>query len=371
MKGRGLDFTFSRTYLHQAIYKGPLGYCWDHSYNLWLREDYETLPDGSRRNVVYRSTGTLREDKYTQVLETPIGELAPLNRFADAVFHAPPGFFDRLEKQGDRYFFETAIGLRFEYNRDLYIDRMIDPNGNQILFRYNESKLLTRIIDPVGKEFLLEYDEMNRIHILYDKVGNRKIKYYYGDNGDLEEVDVFFEPDLIAGIDYRYLGPDYPNELQHSMTEIINPMGQSILENEYGMIPGSLENNRVVRQRSADGEYRYEYGFLPDHRHDPTLNPINIPVTFTNVFYPNGHKIENWFNRQGNIVRKTEQILGISSEIIDLVFEYRYNEDGLLLEEFRPDGSAIGYHYQREEYARLHGDDTDTIGYSKRKTHFW
>ena len=55
--------------------------------------------------------------------------------------------------------------------------------------------LLTKIRDPVGKEYSLEYDEMNRIVSLNDVTGERRITYHYGDNGDLEEVDLHLEPD--------------------------------------------------------------------------------------------------------------------------------------------------------------------------------
>src|SRR6266536_520535 len=63
VRARGLGFKLTRTYLNQMVYKGPLGYCWDHSYNLWLREEQELLPDGSTRNVVYRSNGQVRDDR--------------------------------------------------------------------------------------------------------------------------------------------------------------------------------------------------------------------------------------------------------------------------------------------------------------------
>lgn len=83
---------------------------------------------------------------------------------------------------------------------------------------------------------------MNRTTSLLDVTGNRTIRYTYGDNGDLEEVDAFLEPDLIAGTDYRYSGPDTEYELQHNLIEVINPLGNSIIENEYGDSPGTLEN---------------------------------------------------------------------------------------------------------------------------------
>src|SRR5262249_7832154 len=139
------------------------------------------------------------------------------------------GFFERLEKSNGNYVLETAAGVRFEYNNDLRIDRIVDLNDNKISFTYDpDSGLLIIITDPVGKQYHLEYDEMNRIRVLQDNTADRKINFYYGDNGDLEEVDLLLQPDLVTGIDYRYLGANYPFELQHNLTEIIRFTGESV-----------------------------------------------------------------------------------------------------------------------------------------------
>jgi RHS repeat-associated protein len=357
VNGRGLHFAFKRTYLHQTLYKGPLGYSWDHSYNLWLREQSEVQPDGTLQNVVYRSTGQLREDKYIQIFNNPTGgPPPPLTAFQDAVFRSPVGFFDRLEKSNGRYILEMTTGVRFEYNSDLLIERIVDPNGNEMIFKYTE-QLLTEIHDPVGKKFLLDYDSMNRIKSLYDVTSKRKVRYNYGDNGDLEEVDLDLKPYVTGGTDYRYLGPDYPSDIQHNLIEIIGPNGRSQLENEYGTYPGTWEYNRVIGQLSGDGEYVYEYGGISETPVDPALDPINVPVNFTRVFYPNCHVAEYWFNAQGNVLRRAEKIIGSTGTLQELVTSYRYNEDSLLIEERRADGSMTEYRYQREAYAELHGGD--------------
>ncbi len=349
--GRGLHFAFTRTYLHQSVYKGPIGYCWDHSYNLWLREAQEVSPDGTVQNAVYRSTGQLREDRYVQQVEAPDGELPPLGDFADATFTGPPGYFDRLEKAGGRYFLEMPTGVRVEYDEDLLAERIVDRNGNELTFSYLGGRL-TAVRDPVGKEFAFEYDRLNRITVLHDRTGDRRVGFSYGANGDLEEVDLLMPPDLAAGTDYRYLGPDVPDELQHNLVEMLDPYGRSILEVEYGAAPGTWEYNRVVRQRSADGEFGYAYGPVVAPDTDPGLDPVNVPQTWTEVTYPNGHTVEHQFNSQANVVRRSEAA-GTSI----LVSRYQYNADGLLTDEELPDGSGVRYRYGREAYADLHGGD--------------
>ncbi|MCW5970849.1 MAG: hypothetical protein KIT57_20280 [Blastocatellales bacterium] len=362
--GLGLHFAFTRTYLNQTIYKGPLGYHWDHAYNLWLRESREFLPDGSLQNVVYRSTGSVREDRYTQVIGSATGEMPPLGGTTDAVFEGPPGFFDRLEKTGGCYILETPAGVRFEYGENLYAERITDRNGNTMTLRY-DGYLLVEIIDAVGRRFTLEYDSLNRITALRDHTGNRSVRYFYSSNGDLEEVDHLLG-DMVSGVDYRYSGAELPFELQHNLTHIISPKGECVLECIYGETPGALEYNRVVRQRAADGEFAYEYDFVHESGVDPSLDPINVPRTLTRVAHPNGHILEHWFNAQGNAVRRTERILGSTGLVETLTASFRYNADGLLIEERRPEGSALLYRYEREAWGELHGGSAEGASAAER-----
>ena len=155
------------------------------------------------------------------------------------------------------------------------------------------------------------------------------------------------------------------------MIEIINPNGVSVLENEYGLYPGTLEYNRVIRQRSGDGEFMYEYGVVSDSNVDPEIDPVNVPIAFTRVFYPNCHQKEYEFNLQGNGVRESEVIISDVSGLLEtIITSYRYNEDGLLVEKTLPDGRLIRYHYQREEYAQLNNGRLFRSN-SCRKTNIW
>lgn len=354
VSGRGISFSFTRTYLSGARYDGPLGHNWDHNYNLWLREERHIAPDGTPKNVVYRSSGDLREDPYVQRLDEPTGDLDPLDQWQDATFDPPPGYFDRLEKSGGTYVLETINGLRFEYNDENYVDQIVDPNGNELTFAYDDRNRLVKVTDPVGKQFRFEYDDRNRIEWLVDVVGGRRVHYTYGDNGDLIEVDRHFE-DRIASTDYRYSGPNNPRELQHNLLEVINASGETIHENEYGTDPGSRAYNRVIRQWSRDGEYRYEYDLVEEPAVDPGVDPVDVAQRVTRVTYPNGHVVSHQFNRQDNVVRRQESVRRETGEIETLEATFRYDEDAQLVEETLADGSRTEYVYARELYAETHG----------------
>ncbi|RQH03259.1 DUF6531 domain-containing protein [Natrarchaeobius oligotrophus] len=357
LAGRGLALSFTRTYLSGATYDGPLGHNWDHNYNLWLREERELDDDGNWRNVVYRSTGTLREDPYVQRIDEPSGDLPPLEEWQDATFDPPDGYFDRLEKRGGTYVLETVEGLRYYYNEDRYADRIVDPNGNELTFEYDAAGRLERVVDPVGKSLRFQYDERARIRWLIDEVGERRVHFAYTDNGDLEEVDLHLG-DRVSTTDYRYSGPDRPPQLQHNLEEIVNARGRTVVENRYGQQPGTWGYNRVVGQFANGGEYEYEYGIVEEHEVDPAEDPVNVPRRWTRVTYPNGHDVVHEFNRQGNVVRRRERAVE-SSDLEVLESTYRYDEDARRIAETLADGRRTEYVYERERYADVHGGSTD------------
>ncbi len=358
LAGRGLSLIFTRTYVNQMRFDGPLGFNWDHNYNLRLRERREFTATGQLLNVVYRSTGALREDAYVQLLETEAGELAELTNFADAVFQGPAGYFDRLEKISDRYVLHSVNGIRINYGEHLFAESIVDRNGNTVRLDY-EDLLLVRVTDPLGKRLRFKYDVRGRIVSVIDDTGGREARYCYNDQGDLEEVDLLFGESpgqnfSVIGHDYRYAGPSALSGTTHNLIEVIGPTGESVLENRYGDEPGLPDFNRVVYQRSEDGEFFYEYGRLEneaiDAAVDATIDPISRPIAVTRIQYPNGHQVEHYFNAQGNTVRRQERIISGAGGFETLSASYRYNVDGLMIEQTRPDGLRVEWRYGRETF---------------------
>ena len=340
LRGRGLHLAFRRTYRNQVIYKGPLGYNWDHSYNLWLREERHADGAGGLVDVVVRSTGSLRADVFTRRLDPGPDISTPLDGALDAIFDPPPGAFDRLEKRGGRYRITTPMGTRFEYDERLMCHRIADPNDNVIDLAYDPEGRLVLIRDPVGKTLELTYDPAGRIEWLHERTGDRRWRYSYGDNADLIEVDVWAEADRVGTTDYRYSGPDVPLEVQHSLIEVIDARGRSVLLNEYGLESGSGEFNKVVRQRAGDGEWSYEYRSLgrPGDQSD------NAVSSWTIVTDPVGQRVAHGLDARGQVVRREEQVLE-AGRVRTLIAAYRYDEWGLLTSETLADGSRTDYEY--------------------------
>jgi RHS repeat-associated protein len=353
LRGRGLHLAFKRTYRNQVLYKGPLGYNWDHSYNLWLREERHADGAAGLVDVVVRSTGGLRSDVFTRRLDPALDPHLPLDGALEAVFDPPAGTFDRLEKRGGFYRLTTPMGTRFEYDERLMCRRIVDLNDNAIDLVYDAGGRLVLVRDPVGKTLELSYDPAGRIEWLHDTVGDRRWRYSYSDNGDLMEVDVWAEPDRVGTTDYRYVGADAPLEIQHSLVEVIDATGTTVLFNEYGFEAGSGTFNRVVRQRAGGGEWRYEYRFVSELPAGPDEAAV---LGWTVVTSPAGQRVAHGIGPRGQIVRREEQVAE-GGPVRTLIASYRYDEWGLLRSETMADGSRIDYEYTGHRLRERLGPD--------------
>lgn len=354
--GRGLSFRFVRTYAHQARYRGPLGHGWDHAYNLWLREEQELLPDGRLINAVYRSNGQVREDRYEQIDLLDATGIGALGDLPDAAFVGPPGFFDLLVKEDGRYRLVRPDGVTFHYNLDLQAERIEDLNGNAVTLAYDTGRRLAVVTDPVGKRFLFKYDALNRLCEVRDEAGQRSVFYTLDDTDDLIGVDIWPDGELACETDYVYAGPDAAQDLQHNLLRVLNPLGHAVMDTAYGEDAEAPDFNRVVWQRVADGEFAYSYGFPDDPAtagFDATDDPLNFPWHATIVREVRGQIVEHWFNQQGNaVLRRTLVPNGVEPPA-----RFRYNADGLLVQELRTDGTTVSSDYGRETYANTHGGD--------------
>ena len=183
IKGAGMDFVFSRTYKNQAFHKGPLGFNWDHNYNLWLREE---------NNTIVRSSGELREDRYV--------------KHEQYQYYVPPeGYHDTLEPGGNSFVLQTPSGVRFVYERigqtTLHrIRQILDRNDNYLSFAYDANDRLNRVEVNAGDRWVtFQYDLLDRIiaittyPVTYTKRdGARQVmrvwRYTYDDFGDLVAI---------------------------------------------------------------------------------------------------------------------------------------------------------------------------------------
>jgi YD repeat-containing protein len=361
LDGAGIRFEFIRTYRSQARYpNGPLGSCWDHNYNLWLREvDANTIAVG---------TGRLREDRYRRVspggpdpdyfttdagndntliqnaktqkyeLHAPGGithQFAPLG-----AFHAEDAGLHRLERTFDRFQPRNAITGEPE------------PPGNYLLFTYdaNDTHLLRAIeVNHPTRQVLLDYDDLGRLISLADYAG-RRVLYTYDDYDDLVAITLPPTQDRRYGRSTFYEYTSETGPIAHLLTSIVDADGRRYLEVEYGMGDGFVDRQRVIRQRDNEGEWLLQYADL-DVTRDPNNPPDpDLPVRYTCVIQPNGHEVEYWFNDLGGVLFKADSYLDGEGVRLRALSRFQYNPDGKLIASLSPEGTFVQHYYVRDEY---------------------
>ncbi|MDA2930890.1 DUF6531 domain-containing protein, partial [Acidobacteria bacterium AH-259-O06] len=222
--GRGFPFRFVRTYRSGSTYDGPLGFGWDFNYNARLQETTEGI---------VRFDGTGRRDLY---------------RFDGNVHISPPGFYDRLDRQGnntltitDRDGTVQEYGLTGEFYR---LVKITDRNGNQLTLSYNGSNQLSSITDTLGRQITAHYNGDGRITSLEDFAG-RRISFAYDAQGNLISFTRPATDRYPAGntFTYTYL-PD------HNLSSITDPKGQTFLQNSYN------SRDQVIEQVYGDSSQK-------------------------------------------------------------------------------------------------------------------
>ena len=355
INGAGIDFVFKRTYKNQVTYDGPLGLNWDHSYNLWLRVANETI---------FRSTGDLREEDYVRhqngdYFVPPDGQHGVI--FENDTLEGDVSFIWRAPS-GDRYIYQEDPSRPFLHR----IKRIEDKHGNYLRFLYPDGKLRQVAINHPGRIVQFFYDDQDRITHITDYTtefggqGRRWI-YTYDDLGDLVAVTTPKPDRYPDGLTtcYEYSSAQFTGELQHNLTQIIDPAGQLYLENEYGIEAGLLRFNRVIRQRQGNGEAFFEYDdIVQEFTH--TYSDAERPVHQTTMVERNGHPVHYIYNKFGNLILREENIL--QEGLIRLIqWRYRYNADGALIGVLTPDGVVTQYFYGRDDYLTKPGKTDEGV----------
>ncbi|MFE9690622.1 RHS repeat-associated core domain-containing protein [Micromonospora sp. NPDC005806] len=343
VKGAGMDFRFHRVYRSQVAYLGPLGPCWDHAYNLWIRETGDDL---------LRSTGTLREDRYTR---------HPRYGQAGFSYWVPPdGQHATLGPAADSYLLTTPGGVRFAYRRDparpdLHrVVRIADRFDNALEFEYADDRLRRVRVNHPDRLVAFDYDDEGRLTVVRDFTG-RAWSYRYDDLGDLVAVTTPATTHFPAGTTtrYEYSTAAVTGPLAHNLLRVIDGVGGVQVENVYGTNPGELDFNRVVRQR-AGGEWLLTYERVTNvFEYDYTEQ--DRPASRTTLVAPDGHWTRRVYNSRGNLLLKEENGTGV------LRWQYRYNRDGALVAAVSPEGRLTQYHYGRDDFLRVEDSHDDDI----------
>ena len=347
VNGAGLDFVFRRTYRNQAVYSGPLGVNWDHSYNIRLRE--------ATGGDLVLAGGDLRQQRYT--LHPDQGYFVPPDG-VDAVIEPVGNSFVRRAVDGLRHVFDADPATGGQHR----LVRIEDRFGRYLDLRYDEVEegRLARIdVNHPRRSVTFLYDDVGRIAAVTDHTG-RTWRYEHDDSGDLVSVTTPATEARRGGLTTRYeYSTGITGTLLHNLRRVTDPSGRLFLENDYGEAVGQPEYNRVVRQRQAGGEILFEYESVdPVFEHE--YSDAERPTTATTVTERDGHQVRHVFNRFGNEL-SSEEYAHVAGQIRLLAAHYRFNRDGQLTGSLSPGGVLTQYLYGRDLFLRQHGITDDEV----------
>ncbi len=379
IKGRGLDFIWSRKYRSKIGPSTAQGNGWDFSYNIFIRavdQDLEVF-DGNSRADLYRlqSDGTWGRAEFFRRLAKNADGSYTLS-FEDT------GYWQFHPFDGG-----AAAGK---------IAAITDRNGNSLSFTYNAQGQLVIVTDTLDRNILIGYDVNGYIGTVTDFSG-RVVSYQYYQNGDAGGSAGDLKSVTTPAVTGTPNGNDFPNgktttytyskgfadeRLNHNLLTITDGRRNDPNDPTFGAgpylinvyadttDPNELNFDRVVRQiwggDIIDTVYVRQIPLSTSKTLTPPAIPDGEPVLKTIVNDRNGNVTEYfWDNRNRNVkvreftgradaAKPTTELsnrpAGKIREDDPSYFETRYefNDDSLLTRKTLPNGNVIEYVYESD-----------------------
>lgn len=263
IRGRGFDFQWRRNYRSKIGPNSMQGNGWDFSYNLWIER--------SGTNIVFHN-GDGRADVFA---------VQPDNTWAkDEFFHDfrrnADGTYTCLMPDRSMMDFHAFVPGDLKSGK---VSQITDRNGNAMRFEYDDAGRLDEIIDTLDRSILVAYNTEGYIESVTDFIGRSVTYDYYtdgdadGSTGDLKSVTSPAVLDTPNGNDfpegktsvYTYSTGFDDERLNHNLTSITDPKGQTFVRNIYATTTDPEERNydRVVRQVWGDDGDNIDLVYIP------------------------------------------------------------------------------------------------------------
>ena len=159
---RGIPTVFTRFYNSQDPYDGPLGFGWNHSFNISLTETSD-----STNTYVLKKSPSGHKDNFT--LKT------------DGTYESPKGCYDTLTKTSEKFILTQKNGTVYKFDLNGRLQSITDRNGNSLVLTYDQNNFLVNIRDTVGRNISVTYNSSKKISKITDFSG-REVKYSYDAN---------------------------------------------------------------------------------------------------------------------------------------------------------------------------------------------
>lgn len=322
-----LPLRFERTYRSGTPSWGPLGYNWDHNWNVYLRP----LSDGS----VGRWNGLLHEDVFTTT---------------DGVTFDPPrGVFERLTRQqGDVYQLEARGGVVLVFERPanwgdgerIPLRRMADRFDHALTLQYDSADLLESVVDDDGRGLFLTNGKCGLVEQVRDHTG-RTVDLVHDDDAT-HLVRVVGPGDRVSLDPYAVTEYEYSREADHPATRhnivrVLDGSGDALVRNSFGDDPAAWTWNRVVEQWQGDDRWSFDYRQLQWLA--PIDEHVNEGMWQTEVTEPDGTLRVHTFNFRGDLLDERFRLVADGSFRV-VSIRRSYDEQGNLTERRVGDDAA-------------------------------
>ncbi len=319
-----LPLALVRRYRSGKPYFGPLGYNWDHNWNVFLRE----LKDGS----VARWTGELHEDLF---------------RKDGAGWASPRGVFERLVTLpgGAGYRIESREGLSSHYERPptwtdaerIPLVRIEDAHGNAISIEYDSENRVRRVADDDGRFLQFSYGDCGFLESVVEHSG-REVRYLHD---QLREHLVAVALPPVAGApeiseSYEYALPNVHPAQRHNVIAVRDALRSVVVRNVYGLDPSQQSFNRVVEQWQGGFVHRFGYEMLQGLPNDRLFR--DAVAYRTTAMYPDRSYWVYSFNPTGELIDDRVRLSHDGSFRV-VARRMAYDEEGNVVSEVEPDGS--------------------------------
>jgi RHS repeat-associated protein len=322
VRGRGLDFIFTRSYRSQTIGSGPFGPGWDHGYNLHLRE----LPNG---DVEY-SNGRGRRDLYKKqqdgTLKPPTGHFATLEKVASGwVMIDARHNLTRFDAHGRLTSISDAVKdskdtgneLTFFYGTDNRLVRIHETTDRDVLFEYNDKGLITKITDVADREFLYQYDDKGRLVSVKTPAVETVIAVGEALATQNNPLETQYTYDQGTGSLANTLGG------RDNLTSAKDPKGQSWLQVSYNDANGDSRNDEVTSQVWGGGTTSMQYNF--GARQATVTDPRGGQTTFTHTEKGEVSSVKDAANATASFTYDAEGLIASRTDALGRVTTYAYD----------------------------------------------
>ena len=362
---RGFDFVWRRSYSSRANFRGALGWNWSLNYD---RRVYRTR--GSTSVTV--ANGAEREDSYVR---------GSGNSYVSAA-----GYYDSLIENNDGTFVQIdKHGTRFDYDSQGHLVAITDrTTKNRLTLLRNSFGNVIEIVDTQDRRYTITYTDNTASQLIRAITDFRGRSVVYGYDRDWNLVSV--RSPIVVGTPtnndfsqgkttlYSYTRGFRDNRLNHNLLSVVRPLYNVGNDVSRSKAIATLTYANTQDPRADDFDHVVAERWGHDMGGPPSRPNLKVGGTATFVFTRklggdtrapstavkrttettrNGNVRIHYFDLGMREVRTIEETnRNVRPGEGDYVTDYRYDDEGLLLETRHPRGNVTRRLYDRSNPLR-------------------